>query len=121
MSVISLFKSADNPVTTQVVDETIASLPKTICPKGVKIAEKDKEGYAAILAGGHEVFKRIAAMPDYIPYVDKSKYPRKDVRAPEGKEKESNAWAWKCSVKADKPEGLLKGKTVTLKGKKMRL
>ncbi|OCF39739.1 hypothetical protein I317_06463 [Kwoniella heveanensis CBS 569] len=57
---------------------------------------------------------KIIDLPDYVPEVEK-RFARKDTHRPTPAENESNAWAWKVSIKDDAAEGCLKGMTISLK------
>jgi amidase len=50
-----------------------------------------------------------------VPPVDLDRFPRENIHFPEKSDNPLNAWAWRCSIKDKSPEGLLKGKTVTVK------
>ncbi|WWD10152.1 hypothetical protein V865_008286 [Kwoniella europaea PYCC6329] len=110
MSHISLNTSADNPVTKEVLEGTLSSFGSG----ELSLKSEDVEDYTRILAGAHEVFQKILDLPDYVPVVDK-RFARQNVHKPTAAENESNAWAWKVSVKDEGSEGALKGLTVCLK------
>lgn len=102
--------SPNNPITPSSVPDTLAKL-------GLRCPEKDLEGYTSLLTGIWEIWNKVDQMEDYVPAVDEDRFPRKDIYRPEGKENESNAWAWKCTIQDKKADGggLLAGKTVCLK------
>ncbi|KAK4694105.1 amidase, partial [Phenoliferia sp. Uapishka_3] len=108
MSLVSLAVGPNNPVTTATLSATLASL-------GVSLPPSELEAYTALLAGSHETYEKVLAMPDYLPPVDEDRFPRTNVHFPAKADNPSNAWAWKVSVKDKTPEGLLKGKTICLK------
>lgn len=110
MSHIPLHKSADNPV-------TVADVERAICASGsdLRLDPSHLADYEAILAGAHEVFDKINNLEDYYPAVDRQSYPRTDIHCPSSEENPSNAWAWKARVEGT-GSGLLRGKTVCLKG-----
>ncbi|RMZ67949.1 amidase [Pyrenophora seminiperda CCB06] len=56
-------------------------------------------------------------MSDYIPHVDKVRFPRENIHFPEKAENTHGAWAWKCSIidKQASGSGKLHGKTFALK------
>lgn len=113
MSVISLNVSATNPVKREHLDEAL----RLINPKvSLTLPEKDVADHLAILSGSHEAFQKIIDLPDYVPTVDKVRFPRKNVHAPGVDVNESNAWAWLADVMDVDPKGALKGVTVVLKG-----
>ncbi|KAL8283253.1 hypothetical protein RQP46_006031 [Phenoliferia psychrophenolica] len=71
--------------------------------------------YKALLAGAHETYEKVLAMPDYVPEVDEERFPRENVHFPTPADNPSGAWAWKVSCKDRNPVGLLAGKTICLK------
>lgn len=54
---------------------------------------------------------------DYIPQVDESRFPRKNIHFPEKSENSHGAWAWKCDIVDQKPNtgGKLSGKKFAIK------
>ena len=112
MSHISLWTSSSNPVTSSHVVESLKRTSRDLAIKSTELPD-----YTAILAGAHEVFEKISQLDDYIPDVDRERYPRTNVHFPTQKDNAHNAWAWKANVVGAAAEGPLKGKTVCLKGK----
>ncbi|GAA6014135.1 hypothetical protein JCM10207_006108 [Rhodosporidiobolus poonsookiae] len=81
---------------------------------GFTVPEGHEDDYLTLLRGTDNAAKLILAQPDYTPPVDTNRFPRKDVHLVEPAENAYRAWAWKCTIDGDK-EGLLKGRTVTVK------
>ncbi|KII88505.1 hypothetical protein PLICRDRAFT_41658 [Plicaturopsis crispa FD-325 SS-3] len=112
MSVISMKVSPGNPVTSQDVKDAIADLGP-----GIEVKSHLDE-WTAILAGAHETMEKVMSEPDYVPVVDETRFPRKDVHRPETKDNLLNAWAWKVDIQdaaGKASNGLLAGKTVAIK------
>jgi amidase len=112
MSHISLTVSEGNPVTSDVLLSTLASLSN----EPLHLRDEDIGDYTAIMAGAHEVYQKIIDMEDYVPQVDLQRFSRTGVHRPEPSENPTNAWAWKATIKGDVPGGLLAGRSVCLKG-----
>ncbi|KAF2804333.1 amidase signature enzyme [Mytilinidion resinicola] len=116
MSVHSLVARQGNPVTHDVLNETLATL-------GVTIKDEEKEDYRKLLAVFHDSAVELMDMPDYEPSVDLERFPRENVHFPKPEENKHGAWAWKADIQDKKPSlrtatstpELLKGKTVVLK------
>lgn len=104
-----------NPVTENDVTSTLESL-------GLTCNDEDLKGFTSLLTGIWEVWDKIDQLDDYVPPVDEKRFPRKNVHRPEGEENEFNAWAWKCDIRdtTEKSKGgLLEGKTINLKVRKI--
>ncbi|WWC67121.1 uncharacterized protein I206_101028 [Kwoniella pini CBS 10737] len=105
--------SSNNPITRQDVEDTLIKKLGASKP-----SDKDLDDYTSLLTGIWEIWNKIDTKEeDYIPFVDENRYPRKNVRRPEGEENKLNAWAWKVDLEDTKKDGkgLLEGKTVCLK------
>ena len=110
--------SPDNPITADSVTSTLATV-------GLLPAGKDTPGFTSLLTGIWEMWNKIDQMEDYVVQVDEERFPRKHIRRAEGMENEWNAWAWRCTVSAQRVTGspsgskstggLLEGKRVCLK------
>lgn len=81
---------------------------------GVGIPAADIEDWHSLLASNQHSIDVVESLPDYLPYVDLERFPRKDVHRPKPKDNEGNAWAWKVRIEGAK-EGPLKGLNVALK------
>ncbi|KAL4948137.1 amidase signature domain-containing protein [Aspergillus filifer] len=111
MSVFSLVTKENNPVTTEVLDSVAATL-------GIEIAEHEKEDYRTLLAVYHESVEALMGLPDYIPKVNETRFPRRNIHYPSAEENPLNAWAWKCDIQDQTPPaqpGLLAGRTIVMK------
>jgi amidase len=101
--------SPNNPINRAAVTDTLAKL-------GLAARDRDVADYTSLLAGIWEIWNNVHEMDDYVPEVNETKFPRKDVHFPGKEENPANAWAWKVSVKdVNAKGGLLEGKTVCLK------
>lgn len=109
MSLVSLAVGPNNPVTMETLNSTLERL-------GVSLKPEEMADYKALLAGAHETYEKVLAMPDYVPKVDEERFPRENVHFPAAADNPANAWAWRVSVQDRKPAGLLAGKTICLKG-----
>lgn len=128
MSVFSLEVEKANPVTAEVLDDSLRAL-------GVTIKPEEKDEYQRLLAVFHESVVDLMSLPgrlhvqalikgipitiyiaDYVPPVDEERFPREDIRFPDVSENPLGAWAWRCRVEdKTKGEGLLAGKTIAIK------
>lgn len=110
MSVFSLDAAKGNPVTSETVDKLCTQL-------GVRLEDHEKEDYRRLLAVFHDASEQLMAMEDYIPQVDETRFPRKNIYFPVRAENTHGAWAWKCSIKDEQADntGLLAGKKFALK------
>ncbi|KAK8057305.1 amidase signature enzyme [Apiospora saccharicola] len=104
--------SERNPISEKDVLESLESL-------NLKPRNEDVPDLTNLLTGIWEVWDKVNQMDDYVPEVDETRFPRKDVHRPEGEDNAGNAWAWKCDVRdqSASAEGkrLLAGKTLSLK------
>jgi amidase len=112
MSVFSLEYSKNNPVTLEVLDNICSSL-------GVTLKDEEKADYHRLLAVYHDSTEKLMAMDDYIPPVDLTRFPRKNVHLVAGEDNPLGAWAWKCEIQDENYKsgsgGLLEGKTIAIK------
>lgn len=128
MSVFSLEVEKANPVTAEVLDDSLRAL-------GVTIKPEEKNGYQRLLAVFHESVVGLMSLPgrfrvptfvedilmtmyvaDYVPPVDEERFPREEIRFPDISENPLGAWAWRCRVEdKTKSGGLLAGKTIAIK------
>ncbi|WWC57819.1 uncharacterized protein I303_100354 [Kwoniella dejecticola CBS 10117] len=110
--------SPNNPITPQAVREILTNNLK-VPSTSASLSEKNVEDYTSLLTGIWEIWNRIdTEEEDYVPPVNEDRYPRKNIRKPEGEENKYNAWAWKVDLEdAQKKsgKGLLEGKTICLK------
>jgi amidase len=109
MSVFSLDVKHGNPVTSNTVDQLCSQL-------GMSIDAEEKEEYRRLLAIFHDASEQLMAMEDYLPSVDRERFPRENIHFPNKVDKTHGAWAWKSSIKdKEKNSGKLLGKTFALK------
>ncbi|KAK7937703.1 amidase signature enzyme [Apiospora aurea] len=104
--------SERNPISEKDVIQSLESLK-------LKPNPEDVPDLTNLLTGIWEVWDKVDQMDDYVPEVDETRFPRKDVHRPEGQDHAGNAWAWRCDVRDTSPTtkgtGLLAGKTLILK------
>ncbi|KAK8022493.1 hypothetical protein PG993_013260 [Apiospora rasikravindrae] len=104
--------SERNPISEKDVIQSLEAL--NLNPK-----PEDVPDLTNLLTGIWEVWDKVDQMDDYVPEVDETRFPRKDVHRPEGQGNAGNAWAWRCEVRDQSPtkegNGLLAGKTLILK------
>ena len=109
MSVFSVDPKAGGPVTTEALHDVCNVL-------GVKLKNEETEDYRKLLAVFDESAQELMDMPDYIPPVDTTRFPRKDIHQMPKENNTHGAWAWRCSIQDTQPnDGPLKGKKVVLK------
>ncbi|KAL2874838.1 hypothetical protein SGCOL_009957 [Colletotrichum sp. CLE4] len=103
MSVFSLEVEKANPVTAEVLDDSLRAL-------GVTIKPEEKDEYQRLLAVFHESVVGLMSLPD------EERFPREEIRFPDASENPLGAWAWRCRVEDKmKSGGILAGKTVAIK------
>lgn len=105
---------SDNPVRK---GDAEALLQKHL---GVDLDPKESDDYYELLAAVHDCAQHISSLPDYQPVPDTERYPRQDIRRPEGDEQlHGAAWAHKFLIRGSRGAddgGLnLAGKTVCIK------
>lgn len=109
MSVFSVDPKEGGQVTTQALNDICKVL-------GVKLEDHEVEDYRKLLAVFDESAQELMAMPDYVPEVDLTRFPRKDVHQVPKEKNTHGAWAWRCNIKDTQPnDGSLAGKTAVLK------
>ncbi|TDZ19821.1 Amidase [Colletotrichum orbiculare MAFF 240422] len=110
MSVFSLEVQKANPVTAEVLDNSLQAL-------GVTLKEEEKDEYQRLLAVFHESVVGLMALPGkQLDLIDEERFPRQDIRFPDPSENPLGAWAWRCHVEDQaQAGGLLAGKTVAVK------
>ncbi|KAF5502898.1 Amidase [Colletotrichum fructicola] len=109
MSVFSLNVDKTNPVTAEVLDDSLNAL-------GVTLKNDEKDEYQKLLAVFHESVVGIMSLPDYVPPVDEIRFPREDIHFPDSSNNLLSAWAWKCRIEdQQKKGGLLVGKKIAVK------
>ncbi|GAA5917311.1 hypothetical protein JCM6882_008967 [Rhodosporidiobolus microsporus] len=81
---------------------------------GFSVPDGHQEDYVTLLRATDNACALILAEPDYVPTVDHSRFPRKDVHLPSKEENDFSGWAWKVRIEGAS-SGLLHGRTVTVK------
>lgn len=85
-------------------------------PLGLTIDPSHADDFHTLLAAVHDCAEGVAALPDYQPIPDKTKYPRENVRRPKEDEQVlGQAWAHRFLIRGNPEGGVLAGKTVSLK------
>lgn len=85
-------------------------------PLGLTIDSSESSDFHTLLAAVHDCAEGVAALPDYQPIPDQTKYPRESVRRPSKEEQVlGQAWAHKFLIKGNREGGILAGKSVSLK------
>ncbi|KAJ5708864.1 hypothetical protein N7493_010198 [Penicillium malachiteum] len=108
MSVLFTSISENNPVKSGDAEALIQPLGLTIDPS-------ESNDFQTLLAAVHDCAEGIAALPDYQPVSDQTKYPRENVRRPDKDEQVlGQAWAHRFLIRGT-PGGVLTGKSVSLK------
>lgn len=96
-------------ITAQDVVEIVESLH-------LRLPESDVSQWHDIIASVQESIDAVEALPDYVPNVDLTRYPRQNVHRPAPEQNPGNAWAWRARIEGDKGEDLpLSGLSVALK------
>ncbi|KAJ5836887.1 Amidase [Penicillium robsamsonii] len=109
MSVLFTNISENNPVKPGDVEALLKPLGLTIDPA-------EAQDFHTLLAAVHDCAESIAALPDYQPVPDQTKYPRENVRRPSGEEQVfGQAWAHRFLIRGNPEGGRLAGKSVSLK------
>ncbi|KAJ5573694.1 uncharacterized protein N7459_008121 [Penicillium hispanicum] len=109
MSVLFTSISKNNPVKPGDAEALIAPLGLTIDPA-------EASDFQTLLAAVHDCAEGVAALPDYQPVPDQTKYPRENVRRPnEDEQVFGQAWAHRFLIRGNPDGGPLTGKTVSLK------
>ncbi|CAG8919297.1 unnamed protein product [Penicillium salamii] len=109
MSVLFTSISETNPVKA---DDAQALLE----PLGLTIDPAEAQDFHTLLAAVHDCAEGVAALPDYQPIPDQTKYPREDVRRPGPDEQVfGQAWAHRFLIRGNAQGGPLAGKSVSLK------
>lgn len=86
-----------------------------IQPLGLTIDPSESNDFQTLLAAVHDCAEGVAALPDYQPVADQTKYPRENVRRPNKEEQVlGQAWAHRFLIRG-KEGGVLSGKSVSLK------
>ncbi|KAJ5176913.1 uncharacterized protein N7482_002790 [Penicillium canariense] len=85
-------------------------------PLGLRIDPAESSDFHTLLAAIHDCAEGVAALPDYQPAPDQTKYPRENVRRPSKEEQVfGQAWAHKFLIRGNQRGGVLAGKSVSLK------
>lgn len=85
-------------------------------PLGLTIDSSETDDFHTLLAAVHDCAEGVAALPDYQPIPDQTKYPRENVRrAKEDEQALGQAWAHRFLIRGNPEGGALAGKTVSLK------
>jgi amidase len=85
-------------------------------PLGLTIDSTEAEDFHTLLAAVHDCAEGVAALPDYQPIPDQTKYPRENVRRPAAHEQVfGQAWAHRFLIRGNAQGGPLAGKSVSLK------
>ncbi|KAJ5048608.1 hypothetical protein NUH16_007113 [Penicillium rubens] len=109
MSVLFTSISESNPVKPGDAEALLKPLGLTIDPA-------EAQDFHTLLAAVHDCAEGIAALPDYQPVPDQTKYPRENVRRPSEKEQAfGQAWAHRFLIRGNPQGGALAGKSVSLK------
>ena len=86
---------------------------------GVGLDPKESDDYYELLAAVHDCAEHISSLPDYQPVPDTERYPRQNVRRPEGDDQlHGAAWAHRFLIRGSQNSGYhvpLAGKTVCIK------
>ncbi|KAJ6132049.1 hypothetical protein N7471_007264 [Penicillium samsonianum] len=109
MSVLFTSISESNPVKPGDAEALLKPLGLTIDPA-------EAQDFHTLLAAVHDCAESVAALPDYQPVPDQTKYPRENVRRPSEKEQVfGQAWAHRFLIRGNPQGGPLAGKSVSLK------
>ncbi|OQE40229.1 hypothetical protein PENCOP_c006G05363 [Penicillium coprophilum] len=109
MSVLFTNISENNPVKPGDAEALLKPLGLTIDPA-------EAQDFHTLLAAVHDCAESVAALPDYQPVPDQTKYPRQNVRRPSSEEQAfGQAWAHRFLIQGNPEGGLLVGKSVSLK------
>lgn len=85
-------------------------------PFGLTIDPAEAQDFHTLLAAVHDCAESVAALPDYQPVPDQTKYPREDVRRPSEEEQVfGQAWAHRFLIRGNPQGGPLAGKSISLK------
>ncbi|CAG8900190.1 unnamed protein product [Penicillium egyptiacum] len=85
-------------------------------PLGLTIDPTEAQDFHTLLAAVHDCAESVAALPDYQPVPDQTKYPRENVRRPsENEQAFGKAWAHRFLIRGNPRGGVLAGKSVSLK------
>jgi amidase len=87
---------------------TLQKIQAATTSLGVEISPSDLDDWHYLLASNQDSIDVVESLPDYLPFVDLDRFPRKEVHRPEAKDNEGNAWAWKVRIDGTS-EGPLKG------------
>ncbi|KAJ5851548.1 uncharacterized protein N7529_010933 [Penicillium soppii] len=109
MSVLFTSISESNPVKA-------GDAQALLDPLGLTIDSTEAEDFHTLLAAVHDCAEGVAALPDYQPIPDQTKYPRENVRRPAAHEQVfGQAWAHRFLIRGNAQGGPLAGKSVSLK------
>ncbi|KAJ6070504.1 hypothetical protein N7467_011823 [Penicillium canescens] len=109
MSVLFTSISESNPVKPD-------DAQKLLDPLGLTIDPAEAQDFHTLLAAVHDCAEGVAALPDYQPVSDQTKYPRENVRRPSEEEQVfGHAWAHRFLIRGAAQGGPLAGKSVSLK------
>lgn len=81
---------------------------------GVTLPQEHLEEWRNLVAATQDSMDAVDALPDYVPQVDLTRFPRQDVHRPPPNENPGNAWAWKARIQGS-AGGPLAGVTFCLK------
>lgn len=85
-------------------------------PLGLTIDPAEAQDFHTLLAAVHDCAEGVAALSDYQPVPDQTKYPRENVRRPSETEQVfGQAWAHRFLIRGNPQGGPLAGKSVSLK------
>lgn len=85
-------------------------------PFGLTIDPAEAQDFHTLLAAVHDCAESVAALPDYQPVPDQTKYPRENVRRPSETEQVfGQAWAHRFRIRGNPQGGPLAGKSISLK------
>ncbi|CAI7610476.1 unnamed protein product [Penicillium viridicatum] len=85
-------------------------------PFGLTIDPAEAQDFHTLLAAVHDCAESVAALPDYQPVPDQTKYPRENVRRPSETEQVfGQAWAHRFLIRGNPQGGPLAGKSISLK------
>ncbi|KAK4700934.1 amidase, partial [Phenoliferia sp. Uapishka_3] len=78
------------------------------------VPEAHEEDYIQLLQNTDAAVAELFAIPDYIPFVDTERFPRREVHRPKDEDNLLRGWAWKANI-GGAEEGILAGRTVVVK------
>ena len=86
----------------------------------MELDQKESDDYYELLAAVHDCAEHVSGLPDYQPVPDEKRYPRENIRRPQGDEQlHGAAWAHKFMIRGSRDDERnprhLAGKTVCIK------